>query len=231
MDASFTTGRGTRHDRPAASPSPRRDARFRRADDSGAAAPDERPAAGNAAARRPARRPRGRVRRPAARASAAVQRRGPERPAARASATRHRRRAGRAAARLPADRRRLPAADPAAASVTPEEERNLGMIAHLAPAILLPLSAGTAGFVVSLVIFLVYKDRGPFVRAHAANSLNVQIITGIVLLLSVPLMFVLIGFITYPAALVFAVVVHVIGAMKANQGQWWNPPLTPTFVR
>ncbi|GAB3108295.1 hypothetical protein GCM10027055_05040 [Janibacter alkaliphilus] len=105
------------------------------------------------------------------------------------------------------------------------------MIAHLAPAILLPLSAGTAGFVVSLVIFLVYKDRGPFVRAHAANSLNVQIITGIVLLLSVPLMFVLIGFITYPAALVFAVVVHVIGAMKANQGQWWNPPLTPTFVR
>lgn len=116
-------------------------------------------------------------------------------------------------------------------SVTPEEERNLGMIAHLAPAILLPLSAGTAGFVVSLVIFLVYKDRGPFVRAHAANSLNVQIITGIVLLLSVPLMFVLIGFITYPAALVFAVVVHVIGAMKANQGQWWNPPLTPTFVR
>ena len=104
------------------------------------------------------------------------------------------------------------------------------MLAHLAPAIALPLSAGTLGFVASLVVYLMYKDRGDFVRQHAANSLNVQIITGIVLLLSVPLMFVLIGFITYPAALVFAVVVHVIGAMKANNGEMWQPPMTPRFV-
>lgn len=116
-------------------------------------------------------------------------------------------------------------------SMTPQEERNLGMIAHLAPAVLLPLSAGTAGFVVSLVIYLVDKDRGPFVRAHAANSLNIQIITGIVLLVSVPLMVVLIGFITYPLAILAAVVLHIVGAVKANKGEWWNPPLTPQLVR
>lgn len=113
----------------------------------------------------------------------------------------------------------------------PSEERSLGMLAHLVPAILLPLSAGLLGFVGSLVIYLIYKDRGPFVRQHAVNSLNVQIITAILLILSSLLMFVLIGFLFYPLVIVVATVIHVIGAVKANNGEWWMPPLTPQFVR
>ncbi|NYF97738.1 DUF4870 domain-containing protein [Janibacter cremeus] len=115
--------------------------------------------------------------------------------------------------------------------LTPAEERNLGMLSHLVPAILLPLSVGTLGFVGSLVIFLLYKDRGPFVRQHAANSLNVQIITAILLILSSLLMFVLIGFLFYPIVIIVAVIIHVVGAVKANNGEWWAPPLTPQFVR
>lgn len=114
--------------------------------------------------------------------------------------------------------------------LNPSEERNLGMLAHLVPAVLLPLSAGTLGFVGSLVIYLIYKDRGPFVRQHAANSLNVQIITGILLILSSVLMFVLVGFLTYPLVIIVATVIHVIGAVKANNGEWWTPPLTPRLV-
>ena len=117
------------------------------------------------------------------------------------------------------------------ASISPAQERTLGSAAHWVPLVAMVLSAGTLGFVGSLVIYLMYKDRGPFVRAHAANSLNVQIITGIVLLLSFPLMLILVGFITYPLALVFAFVLHVIGAVKANNGEWWDPPMTPHFVR
>lgn len=116
-------------------------------------------------------------------------------------------------------------------SMTPAQERTLGSAAHWVPLVAMVLSAGTLGFVGSLVIYLMYKDRGPFVRAHAANSLNVQVITGIILLISFPLMLVLIGFLTYPLALVFAFVLHVIGAVKANNGEWWDPPLTPHFVR
>ena len=37
------------------------------------------------------------------------------------------------------------------------------------------LSAGFLGFLGSLAVYIIYKDRGPFVRAHAANSVNVQI--------------------------------------------------------
>lgn len=113
----------------------------------------------------------------------------------------------------------------------PAQERQWGMIAHLAPLVAMVFSAGTLGFVGSIVIYIMYKDKGPFVRAHAANSVNVQIMTAIVLLLSLPLMLLLIGFITFPLAILVAFVFHIIGAMKANGGQWWQPPLTPRFVK
>ena len=58
-----------------------------------------------------------------------------------------------------------------------------------------------------------------------------QIIAGIIMLVSLPLMLVLIGFLTFAAAWLFAVVVHIVGAVKANNGEWYNPPLTPLFVK
>lgn len=118
----------------------------------------------------------------------------------------------------------------AAPPMAADDERTIGMLAHLVPLIAMVFSAGLLGFVASLVIYLVYKDRGPFARENAVNSLNVQIITAIMLVISGVLMFVFIGFLTYPLALLFAFVVHLIGAMKANRGEWWKPPMTPRFV-
>src|SRR6476469_1181067 len=118
-----------------------------------------------------------------------------------------------------------------AAPLTPEQERSWATLSHVIPLVAMVLSAGTLGFVGSLVIYLMYKDRGPFVRQHAANSLNIQIITGIVLLISFPLMLVLVGFLTYGLALLFAFIVHIIAAVKANNGEWYSPPLTPQFVK
>src|SRR5262245_19974013 len=115
--------------------------------------------------------------------------------------------------------------------VSATEERNVAMISHLIPIGAMVLSAGLLGFVGSLVVYLLYKDRGPFARHNAANSLNIQITMGIVILISFPLMLVLIGFLTYPAAFVVAVVLHIVGAVKANAGEWWNPPFTPAFVK
>lgn len=120
---------------------------------------------------------------------------------------------------------------PEQAPMSAGEERTLGAAAHWVPLVAMVLSAGTLGFLGSLVLYLLYKDRGPFVRQHAANSLNVQIVTGIVLLISFPLMLVLVGFATYALALVFAFVLHLIGALKAHRGESWNPPMTPRFVR
>jgi uncharacterized Tic20 family protein len=124
--------------------------------------------------------------------------------------------------------------DPYAAqpgTVSPAEERTMGTLAHAIPLVAMVLSAGFLGFVASLVLYLIYKDRGPFARENAANSLNIQIITGIVLLISFPLMLVLVGFLTFALALVFAFVMHLVGALKAHRGEWWRPPVTPRFVR
>ena len=85
---------------------------------------------------------------------------------------------------------------------------------HLIPLITFVLSAGTLGIIASLVIYLLFKDRGPFVRAHAATSLNFQIMAFLGLGISVILMFLLVGFITYPAICVVAIVVHAIGAAR-----------------
>lgn len=117
------------------------------------------------------------------------------------------------------------------APLTPENERQIGALAHGVAGAATAFSGGTLGFIAALVIYLIYKDRGPFVRAHAANALNVQIMTGIALIVSGILMFVLIGFITYPIILVVGVVLHIIGALKAWNGEWWTPPLTPQFVK
>jgi uncharacterized protein len=115
-------------------------------------------------------------------------------------------------------------------TVSPSEERTMGMLAHAIPVVAMVVSAGTLGFVASLILYLIYKDRGPFVRENAANSLNIQITTGIVLLISIPLMLVLVGFLTWGIALVVAFVLHLIGALKANRGEWWRPPMTLHIV-
>jgi uncharacterized Tic20 family protein len=117
------------------------------------------------------------------------------------------------------------------APMSAQDERTWGMLSHVIPLGAMVASAGTLGFVGSLVVYLVYKDRGPFVRAHAANSLNIQLTTLIALIVSIPLMFVLVGFLTFGAALVAALVLHVMGAIKATNGEWWNPPLTIRFVK
>ena len=115
--------------------------------------------------------------------------------------------------------------------MSPTEERTTGMAAHGVALAATVLSGGFLGFVAALVMYLVFRDRGPFVRHHSANALNVQIIAGIVMLISLPLMLVLIGFVTFAAAWIFAVIVHIIGMVKANNGEWYNPPLTPQFVK
>src|SRR3954454_13759388 len=116
-------------------------------------------------------------------------------------------------------------------AVSPAEERTMGTLAHAIPLVAMVVSAGVLGFVASLILYLIYKDRGPFARENAANSLNIQITTGIVLLISIPLMLVLVGFVTFGLALVYAFVLHLIGALKANGGEWWRPPMTLRFVR
>lgn len=112
-----------------------------------------------------------------------------------------------------------------------QEEKTWATLTHVISGVAMVVSAGTLGFVASLIIYLVYRDRGPFVRAHAANAVNVQLTALIGLIVSGVLMIVLVGFVLYPVVVVAAVVIHAIAAMRANAGEWYDPPFTIRFVK
>jgi uncharacterized protein len=117
-------------------------------------------------------------------------------------------------------------------SISPEQERTWGAVSHGAALVAMLLSAGFLGFVGSLAIYLMYKDRGPFVRTHAANSLNVQITMLIWMVVAVPLILALgLGLLILFVAPFVAGALHVLGLVKAMNGEWWNPPFTPRLVR
>ncbi len=126
-------------------------------------------------------------------------------------------------------------------TMSAEDERTWGAISHAGAVIAMICSAGFLGFLASVAVYVIHKDRGPFVRAHAANSLNIQITMFIWLLvlgiLTIPIAVLTLGLglvVMLPAlaaAFVVAGILHVVGAVKAYNGEWWNPPLTPRFVK
>jgi uncharacterized protein len=125
-------------------------------------------------------------------------------------------------------------------TMSPEDERTWGAISHAGAVVAMIFSAGFLGFLASVAVYVIHKDRGPFVRAHAANSINIQITMFIWLvvlgILTVPIALFTLGLglvVMLPAlaaAFVVAGILHVIGAVKAYNGEWWTPPLTPQFV-
>ena len=125
-------------------------------------------------------------------------------------------------------------------TMSAEDERTWGAISHAGAVVAMICSAGFLGFLASVAVYVIHKDRGPFVRAHAANSINIQITMfiwlvvarsstwswivtlGLGLVVMVPV---------FSWRSVVAGILHVIGAIKAYNGEWWNPPLTPRFVK
>lgn len=129
----------------------------------------------------------------------------------------------------------------APATMSPQDERTWGSISHAGAVVAMICSAGFLGFLASIAVYVVYKDRGPFVRAHAANSINLQI-TMFIWLVVATVLYVILGVITLGVGFVvflpvffvppvIAGILHVVGAVKAWNGEWWSPPLTPQFVR
>jgi uncharacterized Tic20 family protein len=126
----------------------------------------------------------------------------------------------------------------ASAPLSPDQERTWATATHVIAGVAMILSAGTLGFVAALVIYLVYKDKGPFVRQHAADAVNIQLnallwavviaVVGFVLLI------VLVGFLIWALLAVVpivAAVLHLVGAIKAYNGEEHWSPLTIRFVR
>jgi uncharacterized protein len=130
---------------------------------------------------------------------------------------------------------------PTPTAMSPEDERTWGALSHAGAVVAMIVSAGFLGFLASIAIYVIHKDRGPFVRAHAANSINLQI-TMFIWWVVVGIAYVVLGIVTLGIGFVafipllfappiIAGILHVMGAIKAYNGEWWNPPLTPQIVK
>lgn len=116
---------------------------------------------------------------------------------------------------------------PGVRTMSPSDERLWGLLAHL---------SWIAGSIVAiaplgpLVVFLVFKDRSPFLRRHALEALNFWITVYIGLAISVALMLILIGFVTFAVIGIAALVLSIIAALAANKGEEYRYPFTLRLV-
>lgn len=109
------------------------------------------------------------------------------------------------------------------APLSPQEEKGWSLAAHLLVLV--------GGFVAPLIIWLVFKGRGPFLEHHAKESLNFQITVMIAMFAAIILMFLLVGFVLILALIPWMVVMPILAAVKANNGEWYRYPLTLRLVK
>jgi uncharacterized protein len=112
--------------------------------------------------------------------------------------------------------------------MSPDQERSTAMLAHLISLFALLL---TSGWIPALIFYVVYKDRGAFVRAHTATELNFQLTLVLGWIAAFILSFVLVGFLLIFAIPILAIVFGIISTMRANSGQWYTYPVAIRFVK
>ncbi|MEP6481443.1 MAG: DUF4870 domain-containing protein [Rhodoglobus sp.] len=87
------------------------------------------------------------------------------------------------------------------------------------------------GFLPAVIGYLVLKDRGPFIRQHAATALNFQITLLIAYFVGTVTSIIFIGILILLAAWVVSIIFSILAAVAANNGQSYTYPLSIPFVK
>jgi uncharacterized Tic20 family protein len=104
----------------------------------------------------------------------------------------------------------------------PQGDTTLAALAHA--------SALVASFLGPL-LFLILADEGDeLVEQNAKNSLNFQIIVAIAFAISFALTLVLIGVLLLPIVGIVDFILVILATIKANDGEVYSYPLTPSIV-
>lgn len=114
-------------------------------------------------------------------------------------------------------------------SLQTPEHRQMGLFLHLsqlANVIFFPL-----GIIAPIAIWQTQKDKIPGLDAHGKMVTNFMISMTIYLFVTFILLFLLIGFLLLPVVAIIGIVFPIIGAIKANNGEFWEYPLTIKFLK
>lgn len=102
------------------------------------------------------------------------------------------------------------------------DNKNLAMACHL---------LGLLGFLGPLVIWLIKKDESATVNQHGKEALNFQISILIYSVGAWVSAFILIGFLLMPAVAIFNLVMIIIAAIKASNGEDFKYPLCLRLIK
>lgn len=116
-----------------------------------------------------------------------------------------------------------------ASSLVTPDQRQMGMFLHLSQ--LAGLIVPFAGIIVPIVLWQTQKEKIPALDAHGKMVANWMISAVIYALVSIPLMIVFVGFFTLLAVAILHIVFPIMGAVKANNGELWDYPLTIKFIK
>jgi uncharacterized Tic20 family protein len=123
---------------------------------------------------------------------------------------------------------------PPGAGPVSSEEKNWALAAHMSALVMLVSIPGVLG---PLIVWLIQRDKMPFVNMHGKEALNFQLTQFFVMLACVILGFATcsVGFIiTGPIAIadaIFAMVMAVIAGLKAGNGENYSYPLTWRLIK
>lgn len=113
-------------------------------------------------------------------------------------------------------------------SLQTAEQKQTGMFLHLSQLLnfIPPL-----GIVAPILIWQLKKDEIPGLDAHGKMVTNWIISSLIYSVVCFVLAFVLIGFVGFAALFIMGVAFPIIGAIKANNGEFFEYPLTIKFLK
>lgn len=109
------------------------------------------------------------------------------------------------------------------------EAKQWAMFAHLSALIgfLIPLGS----ILGPLLIWQIKKAEFPFVDDQGKEALNFQITVAIAVIVCIVLMFVLIGMLLLPIVGLAALILTIIGGIKANNGESYRYPMTLRLIK
>jgi uncharacterized Tic20 family protein len=112
--------------------------------------------------------------------------------------------------------------------LSPDQERLWAMLAHLLSFVAAYIALG---FIAPLIVMLVFGPRSAYVRAHAVEALNFNLTWLIYAIVAGVLAFLVVGIPILIVLGIAYVVLVIIAAVRANNGQYYRYPLTIRFVR
>lgn len=87
------------------------------------------------------------------------------------------------------------------------------------------------GFIPSLIVWLIYKDKSPFIADQALEALNFQITMAIGAFACILLMLILIGIFMIWVLGIVNIVVCIIAAIKASSGEQFRYPFALRLIK